>query len=129
MPKVSIITTTYKHEKFIRDTIESVCAQNFTDWELLIGDDSPDDASWKTIEQYTQRYPEKIRAWHHAPSKGIVGNMNFLLSQVSENSKYIAFLEGDDIYAPDNLAKKLQLWDIYPSLGLVYNELSTIDDT
>jgi glycosyltransferase involved in cell wall biosynthesis len=69
MPKVSIITTTYKHEKFVQDTIESLLAQTFTDWELLIGDDSPDDATWKIIEHYTEKYPNKIKGWHHSPNK------------------------------------------------------------
>jgi len=83
MPKVSIITTTYKHEAFIAHTITSVLDQSFSDWELLIGDDSPDDATWNIIQQYVEKYPDKIRAWHHTTNKGIVGNMNFLLDQVS----------------------------------------------
>ena len=69
MPKVSIITTTYKHQDFIAQTIESVLAQTFTDRELLIGDDSPDDATWNIIQDYVKRYPEKIKARHHNPNK------------------------------------------------------------
>ncbi len=128
MPKVSIITTTYQHERFIAETIESILTQSFVDWELLIGDDSPGDANWAIIEQYVQKYPTKVRAWHHSPNKGIVDNMNFLLSQMSSNSQYVAFLEGDDLYTPDYLERKLKLWEKYPDLGLVYNELSTIDE-
>jgi glycosyltransferase involved in cell wall biosynthesis len=93
MPKFSIITTTYKHEQFITETIESVLSQSFSDWELLIGDDSPDDATWGIIEPYMQKYPDKIRAWHHTPNRGIVDNMNFLISQVDPSSEYITFLE------------------------------------
>jgi glycosyltransferase involved in cell wall biosynthesis len=93
MPKVSIITTTYKHEQFIAHTIDSILSQSFTDWELLIGDDSPDDATWKVIETYTKKYPDKIHAWHHTPNKGIVDNTNFLLSQIAHDSEYVAFLE------------------------------------
>jgi hypothetical protein len=54
--------------------------------------------------------------------------MNFLLSQMSPDSQYVAFLEGDDLYTPDYLERKLELWKKYPNLGLVYNELSTIDE-
>jgi glycosyltransferase involved in cell wall biosynthesis len=93
MPKFSIITTTYKHEKFITETIESVLAQSFVDWELLIGDDSPDGATWNIIEKYRQKYPDRIRTWHHTPNKGIVENMNYLISQVDSSSEYITFLE------------------------------------
>jgi len=128
MPKISIITTTYKHEKFIAKTIDSVLGQSFVDWELLIGDDSPDNATWNIIQEYVVKYPNKIKAWHHFPNKGIVHNMNFLMQQISRDSSYIAFLEGDDIYMSDHLERKIDIWKKYPELGLVYNELSTIDE-
>ena len=92
MPKISIITTTYKHEKFVRDTIESILAQTFVDWELLIGDDSPDNTTWGIIQEYTKKDP-RIKAWHHTPNKGIVGNMNSLIKNIAPDSEYIAFLE------------------------------------
>ena len=116
MPKTSIITTTYRHEKFIARTIESVLGQSFTDWELLIGDDSSDDASWNIIENYIRKYPDKIHAWHHTPNKGIVENMNFLFAKVSADSMYVAFLEGDDMWTHDYLQKKLDIWAQYPEL-------------
>ena len=50
MPKISIITTTYQHADFIAQTIESVLGQTYSDWEMLIGDDSPDDATWDVIQ-------------------------------------------------------------------------------
>lgn len=127
MPKVSIITTTYKHERFITDTIQSVLSQNFTDWEMLIWDDSPDDATWDIIEKYTQKYPDKIQAWHHNPNKGIVDNTNFLLGKISEYSEFVAFLEGDDMYTIDNLQQKLHVFDQYSRVQLVYSDLTFID--
>jgi len=93
MPKVSIITTTYKHEKFITHTIDSIFSQSFTDWELLIGDDSPDDATWNILQYYIQQYPDKIKAWYHSPNKGIVDNTNFLIQKASKETQYITFLE------------------------------------
>jgi glycosyltransferase involved in cell wall biosynthesis len=116
MPKISIITTTYRHEKFIARTIESILGQSFVDWELLIGDDSPDDTTWNIIENYTTKYPDKIRAWHHVPNKGIVENTNFLFEKMSVDSEYVAFLEGDDMWTPDYLQKKLDIWAQYPEL-------------
>ena len=93
MPTISIITTTYKHSAFIADTIESILAQSYTDWELLIGDDSPDDATWKIIETYVAKYPDRIHAWHHTPNKGIVENMKFLVHQTSDQTQILSFLE------------------------------------
>lgn len=127
MPLISIITTTYKHERFIRETIESILSQNFGDWELLIGDDSPDDATWETIQGYVEKYPEKIKAWHHNPNKWLVENMNFLISQVDKKSHYIAFLEGDDIYTMDCLQKKMDIFHQYKDVALVYSDMDFID--
>ncbi len=127
MPKISIITTTYRHEKFITDTIESILDQSLIDWELLIWDDSPDTATWDIIEKYTQKYPDKIKAWHHNPNKWIVDNTNFLLSQIHQKSEFVAFLEWDDRYTPDNFVKKIEIFEKYREVQLVYSDLSFID--
>lgn len=128
MPKISIITTTYKHQKFIAHTIDSILAQTYTDWELLIGDDSPDNQTWEIIESYTQKYPNKIKAWHHAPNKWIVDNMNFLIGQSSLNSTYITFLEGDDLYTPNNLQEKIDVFNKHTDIACVYSGYQKIDD-
>lgn len=124
----SIITTTYKHEKYIAENIESVLSQSFDDWELLIGDDSPDDKTWIIIEEYVKAYPWKIRAWHHASNKGIVENMNFLLCQIAPRAEYIAFLEGDDRFMPSCLHEKLAIFTDYPEVWLVYSDMDFIDE-
>ena len=127
MPKISIITTTYNHKNFIRYTIESVLSQTFSDWELLIWDDSPNDDTREIVQEYVKKYPNKIKARHHKPNKWIVDNMNFLLSQVSEESEYISFLEGDDMYTLDNLEEKIKIFIQFPDVCLVYNDLQTVD--
>lgn len=127
MPFISIITTTYKHQDFIAQTIESILSQSFTDWELLIGDDSPDNPTWEIIQEYVQKYPDKIKAWHHSPNKGIVGNMNFLLEQMNPESQYVAFLEGDDIFTPNNLEEKMKFFELFPEKNFVYTGWSKID--
>jgi len=129
MPLISIITTTYKHQDFIAYTIESVLSQTFSDWELLIGDDSPDDATWCIIQSYVAKYPNKIKARHHNPNKGIVDNMNFLIGQTSQESQYIAFLEGDDMYMPTNLEEKIKVFEKCDDVWLVYSNFSKINET
>lgn len=123
MQKFSIITTAYRHEKFIAQTIESILDQSFTDWELLIWDDSSNNDTWNIIQEYTDKYPDKIRAWHHIPNKGIVENMNFLISQTSPDAQYISFLEGDDMYTSDCLDQKLNIFQQYPEVWLVYSDM------
>lgn len=127
MPQISIITTTYKHQDFIAETIESILAQTFTDWELLIWDDSPDDLTWNIIQTYVSRFPNKIKAWRHSPNKWIVDNMNFLIEKASNESEYIAFLEWDDLFTPDNLEEKLKVFLKYNDIYLVYSDINFIN--
>lgn len=128
MKKVTIITTTYHHEHFIAETIESILSQTYVNWELLIWDDSLDGATWEVIQKYMKNYPDKIQAWHHSPNKWIVDNMNFLLSKRDSKSKYVAFLEWDDLYTPNNLEEKIKIFDSNPRLWMVYNNLHFIDE-
>jgi glycosyltransferase involved in cell wall biosynthesis len=127
MSHITIITTTYKHQEFVARTIDSVISQTRTDWTLLIGDDSPDDATREIIQSYVSKYPEKIKARHHTPNKGIVDNMLFLIDHIPSHTTHIAFLEGDDMMTSDNLSKKMNIFAQYPGLGMVYSDMSFID--
>lgn len=127
MPSISIITTVYNHKDYIAETIQSILDQDFMDWELLIWDDSPDNETRKVIQPFLK--DKRIKARHHSPNKHIVGNTNFLIDQASPDSKYLAFLEGDDMRYPQYLSEKLKIFKKYPDVGLVYNELSIIDET
>ena len=124
---VSIILTTYNHENFISDTIESILCQTFSDWELIIGDDSPTEKTWTVIQKYVKKYPNNMKAWHHNSNKGIVENMNFLIQNISKKSKYVAFLEGDDLRDKDYLKDKWDVFHKHPKVQLVYNNLDFID--
>ena len=53
MPKVSIILTSFNHEKYLREAIDSVLNQSFKDFELIIWDDASADGSWEIIKSYT----------------------------------------------------------------------------
>lgn len=125
---VSIIMTTYNQSRFIEDAIKSIINQNYDNWELLIWDDSPNNESWAIIQKYVNKYPSKIYAWHHNPNKWIIWNMEFLLRQKNENSEYTAFLEGDDMYAFNNICEKIKIFNKYEDTKLVYNNLKIIDE-
>jgi len=125
---VSIILTCYRQEKFIEETILSVVNQTYKNRELLIWDDSPDNNCRKIISKYLEKYPDKIKAWHHNPNKWIVNNMQFLLWQKDKKSDYITFLEWDDCLFSEYLEKKLEIFSKHTNIQLVYNELTTIDE-
>lgn len=128
MEKVSFIVTSYNHQKFIQQTLQSILNQTYTDWELLVWDDNSSDDTFEIIQEIAKQ-DQRIHIWKHPENLGIVGNMNFLLSHVSSQSKYVAFLEWDDVITSDYLIKKLSVFHQYKEVVLVYNNLDFIDET
>jgi glycosyltransferase involved in cell wall biosynthesis len=127
MIKVSIILTTYNHKDFIGYTIESITNQLFSNWELLIWDDSLNDDTWDIIQEYVKKYTDKIKVWHHNPNKWIVDNMNFLINKISKDSDFVVFLEWDDVLKPNYINEKLMIFEKYPDVNLVYNNIDFIN--
>jgi glycosyltransferase involved in cell wall biosynthesis len=99
-PKVSIITPTYNHEKYIAECIDSVLAQSYPHWEQIIIDDGSSDRTGDIINQYKDERIKYIRQ----ENKGIwrLGETYNKALQLARG-EYIAILEGDDFWPPDKL--------------------------
>lgn len=126
-PLVSVIVTTYNQKDFIADTIQSLINQEYKNIEILVWDDSPNEETWNIIQKFCKKYPKKICARHHSLNKWIIWNMEFLISKISKDSKYTAFLEWDDMYTKDNINDKIKIFQEFNDVKLVYNNLTIID--
>lgn len=103
---VSIFTLTYNQEAYISQCIDSVLAQKFTDWEMIILDDGSTDATWTLIQRYMAR-DERIKG-HRRTNKGIFGlaeAYNWMLEQSS--GTFIAILDGDDFWSSNKLSSQV----------------------
>lgn len=125
LPLVSVLVPVYNHEKFIGVTIESVLSQTYKNWELLIVDDCSTDGSWEIIQKYAGK-DSRIKAFRNNENKGLIPNWKFLI----DNSKgeYLAFLEGDDFFYENNLKKKIEVFEKYSDLGMVYCNFNLINE-
>lgn len=103
MAKLSIIMVSYNEKDYIAEAIESVIAQSFTDWELIIGDDGSNDGTLEIIKNYKDKYPEKIKFYTMNRNDGITVPS----ARVSNNLKhgfkiasgsYLSVLDGDDFF-------------------------------
>ena len=105
-PVVSIITPTYNHECFIGECIDSVLAQTYENWELIIVDDGSDDRTAEIIQNYAAT-DKRIKAFYQ-PNKG-PGRLNETYNLALENSQgeWVAILEGDDYWFPRKLGVQL----------------------
>lgn len=102
MAEVSIITPCYNSSKYLEETIQSVLNQSFTDWEWLITDDCSTDNSIEII----QKYPDKRIHLTIATSNGGAGKTrNTSLEKAT--GRFITFLDSDDFWEPDFLAKMI----------------------
>ncbi|HRS68168.1 MAG TPA: glycosyltransferase, partial [Paludibacteraceae bacterium] len=101
---VSIITPAYNSSKFIEETIQSVLAQTYTDWELLITDDCSTDITLEIVEKYAAQ-DSRIKFFVLDQNSGAAAARNNSLARAQ--GKYIAFLDSDDLWLPQKLAWQL----------------------
>lgn len=118
-PKVSAVIIVYNGERFLAEAIESVIAQSFTDWELIVADDGSTDSSREIAARYAGR-DTRIRAISHSDraNHGMSATRN--LGVASTRAPLIAFLDCDDAWVPWKLAEQVAILDAEPDIGLVY---------
>jgi len=118
--RVSIVTPFLNADAFLAESVESVLAQTFEDWELLLVDDGSIDRSREIACGYAARYPDRIRVLSHPGNlhRGASAARN--LGTVHAVGEYLAYLDADDVYLPGKLAYQVPVLDAHPEVGIVY---------
>lgn len=102
-PRISIVMNCYNGEKYLREAIESVRGQTFTDWELVFWDNRSTDTSGAIARSYGDRRIRYLLAPSHTPLGGARRRA------VDEcRGEFVSFLDTDDLYLPENLQRKLE---------------------
>lgn len=104
-PLVSIITPCYNCGKFIAETIESVQAQTYPNWEMFILDDGSTDESISIAQQYAQK-DSRIHVSVNSENLGAALTRNRAIEM--SHGEYLAFLDADDLWVPTKLERQLQ---------------------
>ena len=121
---VSIITPSHNAGKFIAKTIESVLAQSYNQWEMIIVDDLSTDNSVSIIESYAQKDP-RIKLIQPGHKSGPAGARNMAIE--ASRGQYIAFLDADDLWMPDKLEKQLAYMKNH-NLAFTYSSYKVINE-
>lgn len=121
-PIVSVIIPTFNRAASVKEAIESVLGQTFQDFEVIVVDDGSTD---NTKELLSVEYGDKI-VYIFQSNKGVSAARNTGIRAAT--GKYIAFLDSDDLWLPDKLAKQIELFEMLSdNVGLVhcsvYNEV------
>jgi glycosyltransferase involved in cell wall biosynthesis len=109
----------FNSERYITEAIDSVLAQTFTDFELLLVDDGSTDTSSAIARDYVNRSPTTVRYLEHEghANRGMSAARNLgLRNAVGE---FVALIDSDDVWRPNKLAEQLRILELHPGLGMV----------
>lgn len=121
--KFTIITASYNYENFIKETIESVLAQSYPNWEMIIIDDGSKDNSLSVINSYCKK-DERIKLYTHKnnQNKGLIETIKLGINKAQTD--WLVFLESDDTITPDYLEKKLNVIQNNPEVKFIFNSIN-----
>lgn len=128
MPKVSVIINCYNGEEFLAETLDSLKAQTFTDYELVFWDNCSTDRT----PEIAKTFDSRLRYFRGDTLIPLGQARNKALEQIE--GEYVAFLDSDDLWEPDKLARQVAVLDQNPDCGMVFcnfyrmNMLSGVKD-
>ena len=115
IPQVSIGMPVYNGEKFIREALDSLLAQTFTDFELIISDNASTDGTEAICREYAARDP-RIRYVRQSENRGAAANFRFVLDEAV--GEYFMWAAADDIWGKGFIEKCTNLLDRNPQTGM-----------
>lgn len=125
MPKVSIVLPVYNGGRYLKESIDSIIAQTFTDWELIVVDDCSTDNSRDIAEEYIKA-DSRIHIIHNAVNQKLPKSLNIGFSAASGN--YFTWTSDDNIYMPDALKIMAEFLDNVNDVYMVRADMLDIDE-
>lgn len=123
-PLVSVLMPTYNQAAFLPESIESVIAQTYPNWELVVVDDGSTDATPDVLAGFAARDPRVKPS--RQPNGGVARTLNAALDRAVGD--YICWLSSDDLWVPEKLERQLAVFARDPDLALAYSEYEVIDE-
>jgi len=122
-PKVTVLMAVYNAEKYLRQAIESILNQTFTDFELLIVDDGSSDSSPEIIRSYQD---PRIRVIRNSTNRGIAYSRKKALELA--RGEYVAVLDADDVALRERLQVQAEYLDANADVQLIGSAYEVIDE-
>lgn len=120
-PRVSVIIPTYNSAAFVADAIDSVLAQTYTNYEIIVANDGSADTTRAVLE----RFGDKITLLS-LPHRGICATRNAAIA--NSHGEFIALLDSDDVWEPDKLELQVAYIHAHPEFALVYSYSTNFTD-
>lgn len=124
--KISVIMGIYNCAETLPQAIDSIIAQTYENWELIMCDDGSTDHTYLVAEHYQKNYPNKIILLKNDINSKLPYTLNRCLEHAT--GKYVARMDGDDISAPDRFEKELAYLKTHPDIHLVGSAMQQFND-
>ena len=121
-PKVSVCIPVYNGSDYIAESIQSVLAQTYKNFELIVCDNCSTDNTREIVRGFED---PRLKYSRNEKNIGLVGNENRCLDLAK--GEYVNILHHDDIMLPENLELKVRILDEHPKVGLVHSDVLFID--
>lgn len=122
-PLISIVMVNYNQEDYLKESIDSVIAQTYQNWELIIVDDGSTDASVEIIKSYED---SRIHPIFLKKNRHICYATNLGLSHIC--GEYVARLDSDDVWCEKKLEKQMNFFENHPKAEVCFTKLDLIDE-
>jgi glycosyltransferase involved in cell wall biosynthesis len=120
-PKVSVIIPAYNSEKYIAEAIESVFAQTYPGYEVIVVDDGSTDGTLQLLKRYDSRIKVLTKV-----NGGPASARNLAIN--NSCGEYIAFLDSDDLWVEEKLDEQVAFLNKHPEVGLVFGEILIFEE-
>lgn len=130
--RVTVLVTTYNHERYIEDCITSILRQKKSEFflEIVVVDDFSSDRTWRIAKGIEEVHPEVVKIYRNEQNLGSRGQIPFLSQLYETQSEFIAFCDGDDYWIDDKkLEKQLIEMQTHPKVGLVHTGYFVLDES
>jgi glycosyltransferase involved in cell wall biosynthesis len=123
-PRVTVAITTYNRAALLARTLESVLGSTLSEFELFVSDNGSTDDTARVVEEFAGR-DSRVR---YAPLERNFGpHANFTRSLTLGTAPYVALVQDDDLFLPENLARKVELLDAHPDMVFAHSAFQYID--
>ena len=119
------IIPTFNREKYIKQTVDSVLAQDYANVELITVDDGSTDGTYEILVEYAEQNKLRLLTHPGRENRGQSAALNLGLENAS--GEFIAILDSDDLFLPGKLTAQVEYLNSFPEVGLVYGMGEAVD--
>lgn len=124
--KISVLMGIYNCEATLAEAIDSILAQTYENWELILCDDASTDGTYAIAAQYAQQYPDKIRLLRNDVNSKLAFSLNRCLKEA--DGEFVARMDGDDRSLPDRFEKQIAFLRTHEEIAIVGTAMQRFDD-